>query len=465
MSFFQSSPIPHPDKKPKRKTIFAPEKAYFRVKTNREILRLAIPNVISNITIPLLGMVDMAVAGRLGSEATIGALAVGTSTFNFIYWNCAFIRMGTSGLTAQAFGARRHQECAGSLVRGVVVALLLALLLLIFRQPIGRLALTLMGGSSEVQAMASEYFFARIWAAPASVSLFALQGWFIGMQDSRTPMYTALLSNVINIATCLWFVFGLDMGIRGIALSTVAAQYGGLIFSLVVLALRYREVLRKVDLRESLQREPMRRFFSVNKDIFIRSLCVVSVYTFFTAASSRFGDLTLAANALLMQLFTLYSYMSDGFAYAAESLTGRFVGERNRPALASSIKWLAVWSLGIALLFVAVFFFGWDVIMQLFNSTEAIIAEAKEYIIWVVAVPLLGFLPFLIDGIMLGATRTRVLRNTLLISTAIFYALFYTLVGPMGNNALWLAFVVFIFLRGAILYFATDRLSADKLIE
>lgn len=435
------------------------------MKTNREILRLAIPNVISNITIPLLGMVDMAVAGRLGSEATIGALAVGTSTFNFIYWNCAFIRMGTSGLTAQAFGARRHQECAGSLVRGVVVALLLALLLLIFRQPIGRLALTLMGGSSEVQAMASEYFFARIWAAPASVSLFALQGWFIGMQDSRTPMYTALLSNVINIATCLWFVFGLDMGIRGIALSTVAAQYGGLIFSLVILALRYREVLRKVDLRESLQREPMRRFFSVNKDIFIRSLCVVSVYTFFTAASSRFGDLTLAANALLMQLFTLYSYMSDGFAYAAESLTGRFVGERNRPALASSIKWLAVWSLGIALLFVAVFFFGWDVIMQLFNSTEAIIAEAKEYIIWVVAVPLLGFLPFLIDGIMLGATRTRVLRNTLLISTAIFYALFYTLVRPMGNNALWLAFVVFIFLRGAILYFATNRLSADKLIE
>lgn len=435
------------------------------MKTNREILRLAIPNVISNITIPLLGMVDMAVAGRLGSEATIGALAVGTSTFNFIYWNCAFIRMGTSGLTAQAFGARRHQECAGSLVRGVVVALILALLLLIFRQPIGRLALTLMGGSSEVQAMASEYFFARIWAAPASVSLFALQGWFIGMQDSRTPMYTALLSNVINIVTCLWFVFGLDMGIRGIALSTVAAQYGGLIFSLVVLALRYREVLRKVDLRESLQREQMRRFFSVNKDIFIRSLCVVSVYTFFTAASSRFGDLTLAANALLMQLFTLYSYMSDGFAYAAESLTGRFVGERNRPALASSIKWLAVWSLGIALLFVAVFFFGWDVIMQLFNSTDAIIAEAKEYIIWVVAVPLLGFLPFLIDGIMLGATRTRILRNTLLISTAIFYALFYTLVGPMGNNALWLAFVVFIFLRGAILYFATDRLSADKLIE
>ena len=410
-------------------------------------------------------MVDMAVAGRLGSEATIGALAVGTSTFNFIYWNCAFIRMGTSGLTAQAFGARRHQECAGSLVRGVVVALLLALLLLIFRQPIGHLALTLMGGSSEVQAMASEYFFARIWAAPASVSLFALQGWFIGMQDSRTPMYTALLSNVINIATCLWFVFGLGMGIRGIALSTVAAQYGGLIFSLAILALRYREVLRKVDLRASLKREPMRRFFSVNKDIFIRSLCVVSVYTFFTAASSRFGDLTLAANALLMQLFTLYSYMSDGFAYAAESLTGRFVGERNRPALASSIKWLAVWSLGIALLFVAVFFFGWDVIMQLFNSTEAIIAEAKEYIIWVVAVPLLGFLPFLIDGIMLGATRTRVLRNTLLISTAIFYALFYTLVGPMGNNALWLAFVVFIFLRGAILYFATDRLSADKLIE
>ena len=435
------------------------------MKTNREILRLAVPNVISNITIPLLGMVDMAVAGRLGSEATIGALAVGTSTFNFIYWNCAFIRMGTSGLTAQAYGARREQECANNLVRGVVVALLLALTLLIFRKPVGTLALRLMGGSSDVQALAGEYFFHRIWAAPASIALFAMQGWFIGMQDSRTPMYTALLSNVINIGTCLWFVFGMGMGIKGIALSTVAAQYGGLLFSIVMLATRYRGVLAKIDLRSSLHREPMRRFFSVNKDIFIRSLCVVSVYTFFTAASSRFGDLTLAANALLMQLFTLYSYMSDGFAYAAESLTGRFVGERNRPALRSSIRGLALWSLGIAVIFVVVFFFGWDGIMLLFNSTDAIIAEAKEYIVWVVAVPLVGFLPFLIDGIMLGATRTRVLRNTLLISTAIFYAMFYSLVGTLGNNALWLSFVVFIFLRGAILYFATDRLSADRLIE
>lgn len=435
------------------------------MKTNREILRLAVPNVISNITIPLLGMVDMAVAGRLGSESTIGALAIGTSTFNFIYWNCAFIRMGTSGLTAQAYGAKRERECANNLVRGLTVALILALLLVVFRKPIGNLALHIMGGSGEVMAMASEYFFARIWAAPASVSLFALQGWFIGMQDSRTPMYTALLSNIINIATCLWFVFGVGMGIRGIALSTVAAQYGGLLFSLMMLAIRYRNVLGKVNIRESLHREPMRRFFSVNKDIFVRSLCVVSVYTFFTAASSRFGDLTLAANALLMQLFTLYSYMSDGFAYAAESLTGRFVGERNNKALASSNKWLAIWSLGIALLFVAIFYFGWDVIMLLFNSTEAIMAEARTYIGWVIAVPLVGFLPFLIDGIMLGATRTRVLRNTLLISTAIFYIMFYSLVGAMGNNALWLSFVVFIFLRGAILYFATDRLSADKLIE
>ncbi len=433
--------------------------------TNREILRLAIPNVISNITIPLLGMVDMAVAGRLGDEATIGALAVGTSTFNFIYWNCAFLRMGTSGLTAQAFGARREKECANYLVRSLVVALVLALLLVVFRRPVGTLALHLMGGSVEVQSLAADYFFARIWAAPASVSLFALQGWFIGMQDSRTPMYTALLSNVINISTCLWFVFGLDMGIEGIAYSTVAAQYGGLIFSLLVIAVRYGSVVRQANLGESLRRKPMLQFFHVNKDIFIRTLCVVSVYTFFTAASSRFGDLTLAANALLMQLFTLYSYMSDGFAYAAESLTGRYVGARDVGALRSSIRGLSLWSLAIAVGFVGIFLVGWDAILGLFSSSEEIIAEAHNYIVWVIAVPLVGFLPFLIDGIMLGATRTRVLRNTLLISTAIFYGLFYSLVGLIGNNALWTAFVVFILMRGVLLYVATDKLNPSKLIN
>ena len=208
---------------------------------NREILRLAVPNIISNITVPLLGMIDIAIAGRMGgNDSTIGALAVGTAIFNFIYWNFAFLRMGTSGLTAQAYGAGNKREVANILGRSMVAALAVALLLLVFNRPVGRFALTLMQGSPEVMALAGEYFFARIWAAPAAIGIFALHGWFIGMQDSTTPMVVTIINNLINIACSLWFVFGLDMGVAGIAWGTVVAQYAALVISLAILWAKYK---------------------------------------------------------------------------------------------------------------------------------------------------------------------------------------------------------------------------------
>lgn len=432
---------------------------------NRRILKLAIPNIISNITIPLLGMIDTAVAGRLGNDAAaIGAIGIGTTIFNMIYWTCGFLRMGTSGVTAQAYGARDLRECTHILSRSVLVALAIAVLLVILRNPLGRFSLGLMQGSEGAQRLAGEYFYARIWAAPASISLFAIHGWFIGMQNSRTPMVVSIISNVVNIVFSLLFVFRYDMGIAGIAWGTVVAQYTGLVVSWIFWALFYGRLTKYIDLRSSIRLKPMTRFFHINKDIFLRTLCLVAGYTFFTAASSRFGDTILATNTLLMQLFTLYSYMSDGFAYAAESLSGKYVGSANPAALKEAIIKLFRWSLGIAVAYVVIYIVGWRAILSIFNPSEDMISTAGHYIGWVIAVPLVGCLPFLIDGILLGATQTKVLRNTMFVSIAIYFALYYATVGWLGNNALWMAFVVFIASRGILLMWRTHNLDAGRLI-
>lgn len=435
------------------------------MKMNRQILRLAVPNIISNITIPLLGMIDIAIAGRMGgSDSTIGALAVGTAIFNFIYWNFAFLRMGTSGLTAQAYGAGDKREGAAILGRSLVVAAGIALLLLLFNRPIGSLAMRLMDGSPEVMALAAEYFFARIWAAPAAVGIFALHGWLIGMQDSTTPMVVSIISNIVNIACSLWFVFGLDMGVVGIAWGTVVAQYSALLITLTFIALRYGDYVRLINLRESLRPKPLLRFFKINGDVFLRSFSINIVYTCFTAFSARFGDTILATNELLLQLFMLFSYMSDGFDYAAESLTGRFIGERNRAALRSSIRHLVWWTAGVAAAYIVAYLFWWRPILGIFSESPTILACAEEFVGWVILVPLVGFMPFLIDGILIGATKTRIMRNTTALSAVAFFVLFFSLEWALGNTALWIAFIGFILVRFVLMMVATKGISTEVLM-
>ena len=432
---------------------------------NRAILRLTIPNIVSNVTIPLLGMIDIAIAGRIGDDTTIGALAIGTAIFNFIYWNFAFLRMGTSGLAAQAYGAGDRKETADILGRSLVASLLIALLLLIFNRPIGRLAMTIMEGSPEVMSLAAEYFFARIWAAPAAISIFALHGWLTGMQDSVTPMVVSILGNIINIAASLWFVFGMDMGVVGIAWGTVVAQYSSLLLTLLILFIRYRSYIQQISLKGSLQMEPLARFFRINSDAFLRTLSVCTVYTCFTAFSARFGDTVLATNELLMQLFLLFSYMLDGFCYAAESLTGRFIGERNRESLRRCIRLLTVWCGGVAALYIVAYIFWWEPILGIFTSSPTIMACAEEYIGWIVMVPLVGFIPFLIDGILIGATKTRIMRNTTFFALVAFFALFFALESSLGNRALWLAFIGFIVVRFALMLVATKGVDTDLLMD
>lgn len=432
---------------------------------NRAILRLTIPNIVSNVTIPLLGMIDIAIAGRIGDDTTIGALAVGTAIFNFIYWNFAFLRMGTSGLAAQAYGAGDKRETANILGRSMIVALGIAIILLLFNRPIGGVAVKIMEGSPEVMALATEYFFARIWAAPAAISIFALHGWLTGMQDSVTPMIVSILNNLINIACSLWFVFGLDMGVVGIAWGTVVAQYSALIITLLILSIRYRSFISQINFRESLRMEPLARFFRVNSDAFLRTLCVCTVYTCFTAFSARFGDTILATNELLMQLFMLFSYMLDGFCYAAESLTGRFIGERNRDSLRRCIRLLLVWCAGVAAIYIVAYIFWWEPILGIFTSSPTIMACAQEYIGWIVMVPLVGFIPFLIDGILIGATKTRIMRNTTFFSLVAFFGLFFSLEGGLGNRALWIAFIGFIVVRFVLMLVATKGVSTEVLMD
>ena len=428
---------------------------------NREILRIAVPNIISNITVPLMGIVSTAIAGHCGDDSayTIGALAIGVSIFNFIYWNCSFIRMGTSGLTAQAFGAGDYAECTRMLVRALAVSLLLGAAVVVLQYPIGEASLRLMNGG----VVSRDYFYARIWAVPAGILLFGFNGWFTGMQNAVIPMCTSITVNLVHIACSLWFAFGFGMGIVGIAYASVVAQYIGVMLSALLLWWRYGKVLTRIDLHSAFDLEPMRKFFLVNRDIIVRTFCIVAVYTFFTAASARMEDpALLAVNTMLMQLFTMFSYMNDGFAYAAEALTGRFVGARDGLSLRSCIRRCFVWSVVISLLFAGIYTGWWREVFALFldsaDDNTAIFSLAREYIGWVIAVSLASSVPFLLDGIMVGATMTRIMRDSMLISTAAYFAIFYGLSRMIGNDALWLAFTMFMTLRGAGQYLLSGRL-------
>ena len=434
---------------------------------NREIMRIALPNIVSNITVPLMGIVSTAIAGHWGADsaATIGALAIGVSIFNFIYWNCSFVRMGTSGLTAQAYGAGNMHECTHMLARALTVAALMGMLMVALQWPVGELALRAMNGGE----MTRDYFYARIWAVPAGIMLFGFNGWFTGMQNAVIPMCTAITVNVIHILCSLWFAFGMDMGIVGIAYASVLAQWCGVALSALLLAVRYGKMLTRIDWPEVVSLQPLKTFFVINRDIMLRTLCIVAVYTFFTAASARMeNSALLAVNTLLLQLFTLFSYMNDGFAYAAEALTGRFIGARDVPSLKACLRRCIFWGTLVSVVFVGVYLVGWRQMVGFFvdrsaSDASTIVELAGRYIGWIIVIPIASAMPFIMDGIMVGATETRVMRNSMFLSTAAYFAIYYAGYPFIGNDALWLAFTLYMFLRGVLQYTMTDRLKKIEL--
>ncbi|MDD4830448.1 MAG: MATE family efflux transporter [Bacteroidales bacterium] len=422
---------------------------------NKRILSLALPNIITNITVPLLGMVDTAIVGHLDTHGSsldyIGAIAIGSMIINFIYWNFGFLRMGTSGFTAQAYGKRDLKESINILSRALSIALLIALLLILLQYPISLLTRQFIENKNSVLDLALRYFFIVVWAAPATLGMYALKGWLIGMQDSKTPMYIAILINILNIFFSLLFVIKFKMKIEGVALGTVIAQYGGLITTIIFWQIKYGKLRKYINLKESLNLPKMKQFFKVNTDIFLRTTCLILVTTYFTIASSKMEYPLLAVNAILMQLFTLFSYFMDGFAYASEALCGKYYGAKDKSNLKKSVKYILRWGLIISIIFMILYYFFGENLLRLLTDKENVIQASKDYMIWVLLIPLTGFVAFLYDGILIGMTKTQIMRNAIFIATAAFFIIFFSLQSHYGNTALWIGFITYLMGRSILM--------------
>lgn len=432
---------------------------------NKKILQLALPSIVSNITVPLLGLVDVAIVGHLGAASYIGAIAVGGVLFNIIYWLFGFLRMGTSGMTSQALGRRDLREVTRVLFRSVGVGILISLALLLLQYPIREIAFLLLDTTDEVERLASLYFNICIWGAPAVLGLYGFSGWFIGMQNSRFPMYIAIAVNIINIVCSLCFVFVLGMKVEGVALGTVVAEWSGLAMALLLWRKRYGWLRSRIVLRNSLQSVAMRRFFAVNRDIFLRTVCLIAVTTFFTSTGARQGDTILAVNTLLMQLFTLFSYIMDGFAYAAEALAGRYIGACDLKQLRHAVRNLFGWGVGMSLLFTLLYGVGGKNFLSLLTNDQQVIRVAGDYYYWVLAIPLAGFSAFLWDGILIGATATRQMLWAMAVAAEAFFLIYYCFAGGTDNHILWLAFLVYLSLRGILQTLWGQRIFSPRYLK
>lgn len=408
---------------------------------NRAILRLAIPSILANITIPLVGIVGIAVAGHLGpdamgitgssSAALIGGVSIGSMLFDLLYWNFGFLRVGTGGLTAQAYGRRDWQDSAAILGKGVGMALLISLGVLAIQWPFAKLMLLFVDASPQVLELAQTYFFIRIWAAPATLTLMSLKGWFIGMQDTVSSMFTDLIVNGVNILASILLSVGIPgtafegFGFIGIPIGTVLAQYSGLFSALGIVRVKYRAVtkgaLRPKSVKASFRDGNMREFSKVNGDLFFRSVALIVVYISFTILSARYGDLLLASASIMMQLLMVFSYFTDGFAFAGEALTGQFVGARKPLRMQQAVKWTFVWSMGVGIFFVGFYAMAGVPLLRLMTSDASVVQVSTLFLPWLVVMPLIGCPAFTWDGIYTGATATKALRNASVGSVGAFY--------------------------------------------
>ena len=424
--------------------------------TDREILHIALPSIVSNITVPLLGLVDVAITGHLGSAAYIGAIALGGMLFNVVYWIFGFLRMGTSGLTAQALGAGKREETMSWLLRSQTIGLGIAVALLLLQVPIRELALLVMQPTEEVRAFTVTYFNICIWGAPATLGLFGLNGWFIGMQNSRVPMAIAITQNVVNILASLCFVFGLGMKVEGVALGTLIAQWCGFLMG-VFLCLRYVDMSLcrvfkgwKVSGKSLFDRQSMLRFFEVNRDIFFRTICIVSVMLFFTSAGSWQGEVILAVNTLLMQLYLLVSYVMDGFANAGEALSGKYYGADDRSSLQLTVRRLFVWAMLMATGFTVVYVLGGKPFLGLLTDEPSVVEASADYVWWAYLIPFVSMGAFMWDGIFIGLTASRQMLQSMFAAAVTFFVLYYLMHPSLGNHGLWAAFLAFLLVRGVV---------------
>jgi len=393
-------------------------------------------------------MVDLHLMGYLNSEIFMGAVALGGVIFNFVYWGFAFLRMSISGISAQAYGRKNKQEISMVLYRGLFVAFIGSILLLFFQNGLEKFSFWLLDGSPEVKELARNYFYIRIWAAPAAISLMVITGWFLGMQNALYPMIISITINIVNIICSFLFVQHFNMQEKGVALGSLIAQYTGLILALILFIKKYSWVLSYFNLKAIAILSHIKDFLNVSGDIFIRTWCVIAVFTFFTSKSAAYGDLALAANSALIQFLFLFSYFLDGFAYAAEAIIGKYFGAKNKVKLLEASVKLFHWGTFFGIIFTATYFFWGNNLLHIFTNKQNVLIEAQKYLPWLVLIPIASFASFIWDGIYIGSTASKAMRNTMLIASIIFFFIpYYLLENRIGVHALWLSMILFMLSR------------------
>lgn len=419
-----------------------------RLPGDRDVWRIAAPMILSNVSVPLLGMVDTGVVGHLESATYLGAVAIGATVFGFLYTGVNFLRMGTTGIAAQRFGAGDNDGMRVSLGQAQIVALPVALLLIILQVPIGHLALGLIGGEPDVQSAAWEYYSIRIWSAPGTLANYVMIGWFLGLQNARVPLLLFLTINLTNIVLDLVFVIGLGMKVEGVALASVIAEYAALLVAIVFAARELRRHEGQWPFARLFNVRAYTAFFSVNANLFVRTMALMFTYAFVTAQGARLGGIVLAANAILMNLQNITSFGLDGFAHAAEALVGKAIGERRRIAVERSVRLALKWSVIFAVGFCLAYAVAGPWIIRLLTDLPEVRGAAMTYLPWFVASPLVAVWSFLYDGVYIGATRAREMRNIMVISTFLVFLPTWYLTQHWGNHGLWFAFTVFLASRG-----------------
>ena len=418
---------------------------------DRQILQIALPSIVSNITVPLLGMIDVAIVGHMGSPVYIGAVAVGSMIFNLVYWLFGFLRMGSSGMTSQALGRRDLTEVTRILMRSITLALGIALLLIVLQIPMRWAAFALIGPTEDVIPFATTYFYIVIWGAPAMLGLYSLSGWFIGMQNTRFPMFISIMQNIVNILASLTLVYGFGMRIEGVALGTIIAQYAGFIVALGLLMRYYGRLFRYFRSEPSFSfLMPDFSFFKINRDIFLRTLCLVAVNLYFTSAGARQGAVILSVNTVMMQLYLFFSYFMDGFAYAGEALGGRTYGAKNGGAFRETLRRLWMWTMMVTTAYTLLYIIGGNWIISILTDEPQVLEASRDYLWWTWLVPVAGCVAFIWDGIFIGLTATRGMLVSSFVSALCFFGL-YLLTGSLwGNHGLWLAMIVYLTMRGIL---------------
>ena len=419
-----------------------------RLPEDRDIWRIAAPMILSNVSVPLLGMVDTGVVGHLESSVYLGAVAIGSTIFSFIYMGMNFLRMGTTGIAAQRFGANDNDGLRVSLGQAIIVAILIAAVLIGLQNPIGQLALRLIGGDPSVQAYALEYFHIRIWSAPGTLANYVLIGWFLGLQNARVPLLIFLTINITNIVLDLVFVIGLGMKVDGVALASVIAEYAGLTVGLGFVIRALRERAGHWPLASFTDVRAYGAYFAVNANLFIRTMALMFTFAFVTAQGARLGGVILAANAILMNLQTLTAFVLDAFAHAAEALVGKAIGEKRRDALEKSVRLTLKWSLFFAVGFLVFYLFAGPFLVRLLTDLQDVRDTSMQFLPWLIVSPLVSVWSFLYDGVYVGATRAREMRDIMVISTLVIFLPAWFLLQGYGNHGLWLAFTLFMASRG-----------------